>query len=149
LKVVRSRADSYESAREAVRVAVVDYKANKIPYNDFTDALAQMRSQRRAFLDSVHDYNFAIAEYALSIAGPGLERQTVVSMLIRTTGSRPYRGASIDYSNGVVPVSGVEDIEPSYNAYLVTPDQSSPSWLPPPGLGDQPVRRQMHSVMVR
>jgi hypothetical protein len=149
LKVVRSRADSYESARVAVQAAMADYQANKIPYNDFTDALAQMRSQRRAFLDSIHDYNFAIAEYALSIAGPGLERQTVVSMLIRTAGSRHYRGASVDYSNGVVPVSGVEDVEPFYNANRISPDDSAPLLLPPLGLGDQPVRRQLHSLMVR
>lgn len=149
LKVVRSRADSYESAREAVAAARDACQANQCPYNDFTDALAQMRSQRRAFLDSIHDYNFAIAEYALSIAGPGLERQTVVSMLIRTTGSRPYRGASLDAPRNVLPVSGEEDSESSYNAYLITPDQIAPSLLPPPGLGDQPVRRQLHSVMLR
>lgn len=148
LKVIRSRADSYQSSRAAVTAAVTDYQANKIPYNDFSDALAQMRSQRRAFLDSVHDYNFAIAEYALSIAGPGLERQTVVSMLIRTTSTRgPYRGASLETPRDVLPVSGVEEIEPFYSR-RISPEDEAPV-LPPPGLDDQPVRRQLHSVMVR
>lgn len=149
LKVVRSRADSYDSARQAVAAARDAYQANQCPYNDFTDALAVMRSQRRAFLDAVHDYNFAIAEYALSIAGPGMERQTVVSMLIRTTDNRPYRGASLDTPSEIQPVSGFDDFSPSYNTYLVTPEQTAPALLPPPGLGDQPVRRQLHSVMVR
>lgn len=150
LKVVRSRADSYESAREAVVVALADYKANKTSYNDVSDALIQMRSQRRAFLDSVHDYNFAIAEYALSIAGPGLERQTVVSMLIRTstTNRGPYRGASLDVPRDVMPVSGVEEIEPFY-ANRIAADDSLQSLPPPPDFGDQPVRRQVHSLMVR
>lgn len=149
LKVIRSRADSYQSSRAAVTAALTDYKANKISYNDFSDALAQLRSQRRAFLDSVHDYNFAIAEYALSIAGPGLERQTVVSMLIRTTSTRgPYRGASLETPRDVLPVSGVEEIEPFY-ANRLSADDSTQRLFPPPGLGDQPVRRQLHSIMVR
>ena len=111
--------------------------------------MALLRSQRRAFLDSVHDYNFAIAEYALSIAGPGLERQTVVSMLIRTTNTRgAYRGASLERPRDVLPVSGVEDIEPFY-ANRISADDSMSSLPPPPEFGDQPVRRQLHSVMVR
>jgi hypothetical protein len=149
LKVVRSRADSYESARQAVAVARDAYQANQCPYDDFANALTQMRSQRRAFLDAVHDYNFAIAEYALSIAGPGLERQTVVSMLIRTASQRPYRGASLDRPGDVLPVSGIEDLDSgSYSTYLVSPDEASVA-APPARLGDQPVRRQLHSVLVR
>ena len=154
LKVVRSRAESYESTREAVAAARDAYQAGQCPYDDFVNTLASMRSQRRAFLDSIHDYNFAIAEFALSIAGPGLERQTVVSMLIRPTASRPYRGASLDYSGDVRPVSGDDDGSGSYNSYLVSPDiavpdAAAPALLPPADLGNQPVRRQVHTVMVR
>jgi hypothetical protein len=111
LKVVRSRADSLAAARQALGAAESAYQANQMPYADLLESLALLRNQRRAFLDAVHDYNFAIAEYALTAAGPGQQRETVVSMLIRTplTGHPPYRGAA--YSTYEVhPVSAEETI---------------------------------------
>jgi len=47
----------------------------------------QLRNQRIAFLATVRDYNLLIADYALSVAGPGVGARDVVSMLIPTTTS--------------------------------------------------------------
>jgi hypothetical protein len=94
LKVVRTRADSLAAARQALGAAENAYQGAQMPYTDLLEALTLMRNQRRAFLDSVHDYNFAIAEYALTAAGPAATRETVVSMLIRTHAATPYRGAA-------------------------------------------------------
>lgn len=150
-KVVWSRADSYEASRSAMYAARDAYQGGQCSYDDLMSAMGLTRAQRRAFFDAVHDYNFAIAEYALSVAGPGLERQTVVSMLIRSSGGRPYRGASLDYSNGVLPVSGSEDYGTgSYNTYLVTPASLPPSLgAAPVDLGDQPVRRITTATVLR
>ena len=130
LKVVRSRADSYSTARQATTAAEQAYQRGQGTYSDFVNALGLMRSQRRAFLDSVHDYNFAIAEYALSIAGPGLQRETVVSMLIRpTTGNTPYRGASTGGSGqvpgNILPASAIGGLDSAgWNTYHVSvPDE--------------------------
>jgi len=150
LSVVRARATSCEASRQALFSAQDAFQRQQCAYDDFVNALALVRSQRRAFLDSVHDYNFAIAEYALSIAGPGMRRETVVSMLIRTSPA-PYRGASLDYSGDVVPASATQEFSSSaYDTYLVSPEKSAPSFSDfPADLGNQPVRRQMPGVYVR
>jgi hypothetical protein len=93
LKVVRTRADSLAAAKQALQASESAYQNGQMPLADLLEALALVRNQRRAFLDSVHDYNYSIAEYALTAAGPGLQRDTVVSMLIKTS-QLPYRGAS-------------------------------------------------------
>jgi hypothetical protein len=149
LKVVRSRADSYESSRQALLSAQNALQHGQCSYDDFVNALGLVRSQRRAFLDSVHDYNFAIAEYALSVAGPGQRRETVVSMLIRTAPS-PYRGASLDYPSSVMPASAVGEVDGgSWDTYLIPAEDMRERQNPPDDLGNQPVRRQIHSVLVR
>lgn len=99
LKVVRTRADSLAAAKQALATAEAAYQAGQMPHADLMESLALVRNQRRAFLDSIHDYNFGIAEYALTAAGPGLPRETVVSMLIRVS-SPTYRGASTNIDTG-------------------------------------------------
>jgi hypothetical protein len=151
LKVVRSRSDSYVGARQALTAAESAYQGGQCSYDDFVNAMGLVRSQRRAFLDSVHDYNFAIAEYALSIAGPGLQRETVVSMLIRTnTGS--YRGAASDYSGQVQPATATA---PNYSSgnwstYLVTPvEYAAPVAEARHTWGDYPSLDQNGSTLLR
>ena len=40
-------------------------------------------------------------------------------------------------------------IEPFYNANRISTEDRGPSLPPPPDFGEQPVRRQLHSLMVR
>jgi hypothetical protein len=150
LKVVRSRADSYAGARQALTAAEQGYQAGQCPYDDFVNAMGLVRSQRRAFLDSVHDYNFGIAEYALSIAGPGMERETVVSMLIRTnTGS--YRGAANTATRNIQPASTYDSQSSGvWNTYLVAPaDATAIVAEQPVILGDLPLHGTERSVLMR
>ena len=60
-------------------------------------------------------------------------------MLIRTANPGPYRGASLDYSGDILPVSGTQEF----------PDETYESYHVPADFGNQPVRRQLHSVMMR
>jgi hypothetical protein len=135
LKVIRSRADAYATSRQAMNATEGAYQKGQASYHELIDAIALARSQRRAFLDSVHDYNFAIAEYALSIAGPGLQRETVVSMLIRTSSTpSTNRGASTSVPTNVIPAARLEGIDSSnWRTYLVSPPE--PAELRPT-LGD-------------
>lgn len=157
LKVVRSRADSYEASRQALLAAQSALQAQQCPYDDFLNALALMRSQRRAFLDSVHDYNFAIAEYALSVAGPGMRRETVVSMLIRPVPTT-YRGASLDYSREIMPAAAYDDgsadeyggySQGSYDTYLVPALNSRSNPVVVSELGEPDVRRSSSATLMR
>lgn len=167
LRVIRTRADSYASARQALTTVEEAYGRTQASYADLQDALSLVRNQRRAFLDSVHDYNFAIAEYALSVGGPSLNRETVVSMLIRSSAS-PYRGASLDYNTGVVPASGLLPATSSESLIGTTWDTQRITLPEPPPfeassetselkampdfareLGNMPVRRLEHAVITR
>jgi hypothetical protein len=120
LKVVRTRADALAASRQALGAAETAYQSGQMSYGDLLDTITLLRNQRRAFLDSVHDYNFAIAEYALTAAGPGVSRETVVSMLIRThTTNTPYRGAAY-YPNEIRTVSVDELVDVRhYDASLI------------------------------
>jgi hypothetical protein len=122
LKVVRTRADALAAARQALGAAENAYQSGQMPYHDLLDTVTLLRNQRRAFLDSIHDYNFAIAEYALTAAGPGVSRETVVSMLIRThtsTANLPYRGAAY-FPGEIRPVSVDELVDVrNYEASLI------------------------------
>lgn len=77
------RAASVRSAEEAWNASLAALGRGQA---DLVSTLASHEAlvrERRQFLDAVRDYNYDIAEYALAVAGEGLNEPTIVSMLIQ------------------------------------------------------------------
>ncbi len=85
------------AATAASHAAEGDFDAYAEGRADVTIALEsidELARQQRAFIEAVRDYNRDIAEYALSIAPPGLANEKLVGMLIAPSGSEPGRGSN-------------------------------------------------------
>jgi hypothetical protein len=85
------------AATAAAHAAEGDFDAFAEGRADVTIALEsidELARQQRAFIEAVRDYNRDIAEYALSIAPPGLANEKLVGMLIAPAGSEPGHGAN-------------------------------------------------------
>jgi hypothetical protein len=98
---------------------------------------ADLSRQRRLFLAAVRDYNFDIAEYALTVAEPSVPTERVIGMLIRTKPSAPPATSVVPPAAG-----GAAIVQPSVNDPLLRP-ASPPASRPnpatgPPGSGSAP-----------
>ncbi|MEQ8787330.1 MAG: hypothetical protein RIC55_13575 [Pirellulaceae bacterium] len=84
-RLIRARADATASAGESLRATTQAYQQGEVGFDDLNDAFVHLRGQRIAFLAAVRDYNYSIADYALSVSTSELGRDAIVSMLIETS----------------------------------------------------------------
>jgi hypothetical protein len=85
LTLMASRASSVAAADQSLDTMRRAYENGEVNLRDVLESFGHSRQQRREFLSTVRDYNLSIAEFALNSAGPGLSRETIVSMLIPAT----------------------------------------------------------------
>jgi hypothetical protein len=95
-KAIDARADAIVAASDAVESAGEQFRESGRGLATLLDAAALLHEQRKAFIADVLAYNLDIADYALSVAPQNLRGDTLVGMLIRTTGSAagPTRAAA-------------------------------------------------------
>jgi hypothetical protein len=89
-----------ESARDAM---LESFKRGATPLTLLLQSSQRMEQSRRAFVESVVDYNERIAEYSLVTVGSGLAPETLVSTLIRTA---PAGGNLVQVPRDVRTASG-------------------------------------------
>jgi hypothetical protein len=83
-RLITARADAVAAAGEELKAMTQAYQGGDAGFDDLHASFIQLRGQRIAFLAAVRDYNYSIADYALSVSTPQLDRDAIVSMLIET-----------------------------------------------------------------
>lgn len=109
--VVNTRATSLNAAIHHLTTETEGYRGGHVPLAALLTAHERVRENRSAFLMAVRQYNFDIAEYALSIATPGLRAETLVGMLIRDPKST-QKSVLVAPPSGVQPVSAQGPLGP-------------------------------------
>lgn len=82
LALIESRTSAVAKAGSAIESQVQAYDAGRIPIDDLFDAIDSIEQQQEALLRDVLAYNLDIATYALSVASAGVDRASLVAMLI-------------------------------------------------------------------
>jgi hypothetical protein len=83
-RLIVARSDAVAAAGEELKATTQAYQGGDAGFDDLHASFIQLRGQRIAFLAAVRDYNYSIADYALSVSTPELDRDAIVSMLIET-----------------------------------------------------------------
>ena len=131
LRLVVARATAAEAARDALDATSEAYRAGQADLAAVLSALRAWGAERRAFFDAVARYNHDIAEYALTVAGPDLSGERLVSMLIErkraAAGAPPKKNdtTTTESPQGVRPAEYTEPAktEPTL-ALPLAPDRS-------------------------
>ncbi|QDU95068.1 TolC family protein [Lignipirellula cremea] len=139
-ELLNIRAEAVESAALALEATDAAYRKGQSNIVDLLTAYEQLQRQRIAFLQAVGDYNYSIADYAMAVAGPNVNRQAVVSMLIETV-EAPTATANV--TPGLIRrTSGEEPVLAEPPAGIVAPaTYEEPAGNPSSGVG--------RSVLVR
>ncbi len=82
LKAINDRAAAVQSAVSAVHYGEQAHAAGEIDLRTVLACHEALHEQRRNFLDTIMQYNFEIAEYALAAAPAGTPPEKVAAMLI-------------------------------------------------------------------
>lgn len=90
-RLIDVRASAVHAAEDALEAATDAYRQSALDFPAVLSAMGQLATQRRAMINAVCQYNHDIADYALSVAGPGIHGAALVSMLIRP--SKPAQAA--------------------------------------------------------
>jgi hypothetical protein len=109
-QLVEARATSVTSAGEALQRVSEAYQTGQLGLTDMLSAISLLHVQQREFLAVVRDYNYSIADYALAVAGPGVNREIIVSMLIETA---PKTKSVLVMPRGVQPAGGQQLMDSS------------------------------------
>ncbi|MHC4404916.1 MAG: hypothetical protein ACYTG0_35160 [Planctomycetota bacterium] len=83
-QAIDARAAAVQAADDAWIATVDAYRERTAGLAHVLSSLGRWGGQYRALVASVCDYNHAIADYALSVAGPQRDKRVVVGMLIRS-----------------------------------------------------------------
>lgn len=89
---IEMRAAAVTAASHAAEGDFDAYVQEKVDLTIVLESINELARQQRAFVVVVRDYNRDIAEYALSIAPPGLANEKLIGMLLGTPGSAATRG---------------------------------------------------------
>jgi hypothetical protein len=84
LRLIEARAVAVGKEQQALLALTDAFQRGQAGLPQLLESFLQLRQQRIAFLASVRDYNYSIADYAVSVTTPDLGRDAVVSMLIET-----------------------------------------------------------------
>jgi len=90
-KVIDEHAAAVVAALDAVQSTGEDFRLSKADLTTLLTVLDELGHERRAFVTAVRDYNQDIAEYAFTVAPPGLNEEALVKLLIKT-GNKEQRG---------------------------------------------------------
>ena len=107
-ELIDARASSVVTAGEALMALTSRYEQGQEEMATLITAFLQLRQQRIALLASIRDYNYSIADYALSVASPGISREAIVAMLIETT---PHSRSVLVPRRSVQPVAAEAPVE--------------------------------------
>lgn len=81
-RLIEAQAAAVIALDAALAQQLDGYKTGQAPLAEVLSAWEELRDQRSALLATVRQYNHAIADYAMYVATPGLDRSVVVRMLI-------------------------------------------------------------------
>jgi hypothetical protein len=87
-RLIEARAAAVSKEGQTLMSLTDAYQRGQVGLPQLMESFLQLRQQRIAFLASVRDYNYSIADYAISVVTPDLGRDAVVSMLIETSNVR-------------------------------------------------------------
>lgn len=79
---IELRAAATISAADSADAETDAYRAGQLDLVAVIDSISELSRQRRNFVVAVRDYNFDIAEYALTVVPPALTSSQLVSVLI-------------------------------------------------------------------
>ena len=116
--LINARASATAAAAAALRATRRAYADGEVALAAVLAAQATLRDQRRQFLAAVHQYNSDIAHYALTVIGPGVPRETIVSTLIETL---PTTDSVLVPKRGAQPASAIEPIGEKRDGAQLTP----------------------------
>jgi hypothetical protein len=111
LQAIDDLAVAVQAAEDALLAATEDHQNGRASAAVQIAAGEELLGQRRAFLQTVCDYNRNIADYGLAVTGPATNPQTLTAMLIG-----PVQQAAVPVASGwsesraVQPVSATEPI---------------------------------------
>jgi hypothetical protein len=101
LAVVEGRAAAVVGAENAFAAVADAYANGQADPVAALQAHAKLQAARGEFLQSVYDYNAAIAEYAWMAAGPNRTAETIASMLVER--KKPVAAQETAPANFVAP----------------------------------------------
>jgi len=81
-QAVDDQAVAVQAAEDALAAAADDHQSGRADAAAWIASSEELLRQQQAFLQSVCDYNRNIADYALTVAGPTTNPQTLTAMLI-------------------------------------------------------------------
>jgi hypothetical protein len=94
-ELVDARAAAVVAGVNSLDEQIAAYRNGQVSLMQVLAAMASLRLQRGAFLGSVRDYNFDIAEYALAAAQPTDPPERIVAMLIEVDASEDLRSVLV------------------------------------------------------
>jgi hypothetical protein len=143
------RAAAVQAALDAVDSLEEAYNVGKADLPTVMASVDHLARQRRAFILGVHEYNDAIAAYALGVPASGLTSQALASMLIKPRvelrAPTMTAGGGIAPSSGGLPADGVERAGFNQEMPAAGPPAESRPATPPNRIGEPtpaPPRKQ-------
>ena len=130
LQAIDDLAIAVQAAEDALVSATDDRQSGRADIAVWIAASEELLGQRRAFIQTVCDYNRNIAEYGLAVAGPTMTPQTLTAMLIGPVqqAAAPVASGWTD-SRAVQPASATEPIAvPARSKNEPTPAPPRDSW---------------------
>ncbi len=106
-ELIGTRAGALGAAQQAASEAFDAYGRGEADLTAVLRSVTHLQSQRLALLEEIRDYNDDIAEFALTVAGPGMSRQAIVAMLIETA---PRTSSVLVPSRLVQPATALEPV---------------------------------------
>ncbi len=88
-KTIDVRAQAVQAALDALEAAQEAYGRGEVDAEGVASRIVQLGRQRKAFLESVRQYNQEIAEYALAVANPAFPPAAILPMLIKAKAAEP------------------------------------------------------------
>ena len=97
---VDSRASTANTAFTALQATEDSFRKGQSHLADVLKSFERLNGLRQSFVASVRDYNQTIAEYSLTVVDTSVDRQTLVSTLIRTPFKLVRRVPSLGVQHG-------------------------------------------------
>ena len=132
LQVINVRASAVQAAEDALDALTTDsYRAKESDPTSVTAAVEELARQRRAYLEAVCDYNYEIADYALSIAGQEITGRQLVATLIVVDRNAPVVEPR---QGGATEIRRPSDVQRA--EFLAPLDEEE--WEPTPAIDEPP-----------
>jgi hypothetical protein len=131
-RLIEARAGAVTALESSLKAQVEAYHQGQVELGAVLAAHAALRQERNALLKATFDYNGSIADYALFVATPGLDRSLVVKMLIVDT-----RTQSVLRRRGDQSLAKEQSAAPAARTGRVEPRPAQPSRESAPSAGGQ------------